>query len=107
MHKNLPMTDLLKDLEQCSMYIYDNEYDVTHFSFISEEVALILWHFADGYSGQTHDINVFLGAFTTAHACLELYNIMDTLGKRLLYSETDRLIFVSKDGDWEHHPVCI
>lgn len=47
------------------------------------------------------NINVFLGAFTRAHARLELYNIMDTLGKRLLYSDTDLLIFVSKDGDWE------
>ncbi|KAL1246654.1 hypothetical protein QQF64_034431 [Cirrhinus molitorella] len=37
--------------------------------------------------------------FTTAHARLELYNLMDKLN-RLLYSDTDSVIFVSRDGDW-------
>ena len=26
---------------------------------------------------------------------------MDKLGDRLLYSDTDSVVFVSKDGDWE------
>ena len=26
---------------------------------------------------------------------------MDKLGDRLLYSDTDSIVFVSKDGDWE------
>ena len=41
------------------------------------------------------------GAFRTAHARLELYDLMDKLGDRLLYSDTDSVVFVSKDGDWE------
>lgn len=101
MRENLPMTDMLKDPEQFARYRFGNEYNVTHFSFVSEDVALVQWRFADGNSSQTRDINVFLGAFTTAHARLELYKIMDKLGGRLLYSDTDSLIFVSKDGDWE------
>ena len=64
-------------------------------------MALIQWHHADGYGGQTCDINMFLGAFTTAHARLELYDLMDKLVDRLLYSDTESVVFVSKDGDWE------
>ena len=44
---------------------------------------------------------MFLGAFTTAHARLELYDLLDKLDDRLLYSDTDSVVFVSKDGDWE------
>ncbi len=43
---------------------------------------------------------MFIGAFTTAHARLELYDLMDKLGDRVLYSDTDSVIFVSRDGDW-------
>ena len=101
MRENLPSSEMLKDPEQFAQYIFGDAYDITHFSFISEDVALIQWRHADGYGGQTRDINVFLGAFTTAHARLELYDLMDKLGDRLLYSDTDSVVFVSKDGDWE------
>ena len=101
MRENLPIVETLKDPEQFARYIFGDEYDVTHFLFVSEDVVLIQWRHADGYSGQTRDINVFLGAFTTAHARLELYDLMDKLGNRLLYSDTDSFVFVSKDGDWE------
>ena len=92
---------MLKDPEQFAQHIFGDAYDVTHFSFVSEDVALIQWRHADGYGGQTRDMNVFLGAFTTAHSRLELCDLMDKLGDRLLYSNTDSVVFVFKDGDWE------
>ena len=94
-----PSFQMLKDPEQFAQHNFGNAYDVTHFSFVSEDVALIQWRHADGYSGQTHDTTVFLGAFTTALARLELYDLIDKLGD--LYSDTDSVVFVSKDGDWE------
>ncbi|KAL7868638.1 hypothetical protein SRHO_G00100220 [Serrasalmus rhombeus] len=63
--------------------------------------ALIQWCYSAGDGCPTRDINVFLRAFTAAHARLELDNLMDGLGDRLLYSNTDRVIVVSRDGDWE------
>ena len=101
MRENLPTTEILKDPEQFAKHIFGSEYEITHFSFVSEDVALVQWRHADGVGGQTSNINVFIGAFTTAHARLELYNVMDRLGDRVLYCDTDSVIFVSKDGDWE------
>ena len=101
MRENLSITEVLKDPEQFARFIFGNEYDICHFSFVSDDMALVQWRFVEGCGFQTSNINVFLGAFTTAHARLELYNVMDKLGERLLYSDTDSLIFVSKDGDWE------
>ena len=101
MRENMPSTEVLKDPEQFARFIFGDEYDICHFSFVSDDMALVQWRFAEGCGFQTSNINVFLGAFTTAHARLELYNVMDKLGERLLYSDTDSLIFVSKDGDWE------
>ncbi|KAL0159418.1 hypothetical protein M9458_043143, partial [Cirrhinus mrigala] len=39
-------------------------------------------------------------AFTPAHARLELYDLMDKLCDCVLYTDTDSVIFVSRDGDW-------
>ncbi|KAI4891048.1 hypothetical protein NFI96_008140 [Prochilodus magdalenae] len=101
MRENLPVSELLTDPEQFSQHIFADGYDVKHFSFVSDTTALIQWCYSDGDHCPTRDINVFLGAFTTAHARLELYDLMDRLGDRLLYSDTDSVIFVSRDGDWE------
>ncbi|XP_049334558.1 uncharacterized protein LOC125801697 isoform X1 [Astyanax mexicanus] len=101
MRENLPVSEMLTDPEQFSQHIFGDGYDVKHFSFVSDTTALIQWCYSAGDSCPTRDINVFLGAFTTAHARLELFDLMDRLGDRLLYSDTDSVIFVSREGDWE------
>ena len=44
--------------------------------------------------------NVIIAAFTTASARLKLYDILDKLGERVLYFDTDSIIFTCKEGDW-------
>ena len=43
--------------------------------------------------------NLFIGIFTTAWARLELYNLLDLMGKNVLYVDTDSCVYVSKSGD--------
>lgn len=40
--------------------------------------------------------NVVIAAFTTAYARLKLYDLFDTLQERVLYYDTDSLVFASK-----------
>ncbi|KAL1280074.1 hypothetical protein QQF64_014674 [Cirrhinus molitorella] len=101
LREGLPTTEIVTDPEQFARHIFGTEYDIRHFSFVSDTVAIVQWSYAYGKAAQTRDINVFLGAFTTAHARLELYELMDRLGDRLLYCDTDSLIFTSKDGEYE------
>ena len=42
-----------------------------------------------------------IAAFTTAHARLKLYSVLEQLDRRVLYFDTDSVIYVSKDGEWE------
>ncbi|KAI2644608.1 Mannan endo-1,4-beta-mannosidase [Labeo rohita] len=81
LHEGLPTTEIVEDPEQHCYYC---------------SVVLCKWE-----SCPTRDINVFLGAFTTAHARLELYDVMDRFGDRLLHCDTDRLNATSKDGKYE------
>ena len=45
--------------------------------------------------------NVVIAAFTTAYARLKLYDVLDRLKERVLYYDTDSVVFVSKPGDPE------
>ncbi|XP_048008700.1 uncharacterized protein LOC125243250 [Megalobrama amblycephala] len=101
LRQNLPHSELISEPEQFAQHIFGRGYDIKYFTFLSDSVALVQWAYAEGKGGQSCDVNVFIGAFTTAHARLELYDVMDKLGDRLLYTDMDSLLFTSKDGDWE------
>ncbi|KAF4085397.1 hypothetical protein AMELA_G00117720 [Ameiurus melas] len=79
--------------------MFGDGYNIKHFLFVSDSVLLIRWCYTDGKGGQTRDINIFLGAFTTPHSHLELHELMDKLGERLLYSDLDSMICTSREDD--------
>ncbi|KAL0148364.1 hypothetical protein M9458_056344, partial [Cirrhinus mrigala] len=101
LREGLPTTEIVKDPEQFARHIFGTEHEIRYFSFVSDTVAIVQWSYANGKAGPTRDVNVFLGAFTTAHARLELYDVMERLGDRLLYCDTDSLIYTAKDGEYE------
>jgi len=43
-------------------------------------------------------INIFVAAFTTCHARLKLYESLEQLQQRVLYFDTDSVIYTSKPG---------
>ncbi len=45
--------------------------------------------------------NVCVASFVTSYGRLRLYDEIDKLGKRVLYFDTDSIIFVSRDGEYE------
>jgi len=47
------------------------------------------------------NINVVLAAFTTAYARLELYRYLERLDRRVLYFDTDSVIFTWRPGQWK------
>ena len=101
LRQNLPQTTLVNDPEDFTRIVFGNTDTLAYFSFISDDVALVQHKPSKEDVCKARDVNVFVGAFTTAHARLELYELMDRLGSRLLYSDTDSVIFVSREGDWE------
>ncbi|KAI3374708.1 hypothetical protein L3Q82_021019 [Scortum barcoo] len=43
--------------------------------------------------------NIFIATFTTAYARLKLYGYLERVGENVLYTDTDSLIYVVKEGD--------
>ena len=53
----------------------------------------------DGFVNDDDKTNVYVAAFTTAHARLKLYKVLDQLQERALYCDTDSVIYLSGDND--------
>lgn len=107
MRENQATCDLVTDPEQFTRYMFSDQYDVRQFTCVSDDVALVQWKHALAQASKTKDINIFIGAMTTAYARLMLYDLMDKLGERCIYFDTDSVVFVSKDGDWKCIIMCI
>ncbi len=97
---NLPTTELLIDPEDFARHIFGNVHVIKHFSFVSDSVALVQWCYAEDDPAPARDVNIFIASFTTAYGRLELYKLMDRLGPRVFYVDTDSLIFSTKEGEW-------
>ncbi|KAK5650251.1 hypothetical protein RI129_001280 [Pyrocoelia pectoralis] len=70
---------------------------------VSDDVMVVNWDRVEGEGDPLQTVNVAIAAYTTAHARLELYDYLEKLDRRVLYYDTDSIIFVQKPGDW--HPL--
>ncbi|XP_078499011.1 uncharacterized protein LOC144828487 [Lissotriton helveticus] len=96
---NLSNTTLISDPDELFKYLFAPCYEVSSCEFIDDDTAALCWKYAQEYPTSSNNINIFIACFTTAHARLELYGVMDKLQDRCLYHDTDSVIFLSKPGD--------
>ena len=69
------------------------------FQIVADEMFQLTWEERENMLKEDYQTNVFIAAFTTCWARLKLYSLLETLGERVLYFDTDSVIFVSRPGD--------
>ena len=52
----------------------------------------------DEFAEQNDKVNIVIAAFTTAYARLKLYDLLDLLQERVLYYDTDSVIYIHQPG---------
>jgi len=62
------------------------------------------WTYLDDFVEVSGRTNIVVAAYTTAQTGLKLYEYLKNLNTRVLYCDTDSVIFISKLGQWE--PQC-
>lgn len=74
-----------------------NEIENLDLSFVSDTTLFASWNVSDP-SPPPHT-NVYLAVFTAAHARLKLYSALETAGERVLYFDTDSVIYKIQDSE--------
>ena len=75
------------------------EFEVSNAYMVNEEMVEVQYKNVKEFAEQNNKVNVVIAAFTTAYARLKLYDLLDLLQERVLYYDTDSVIYVHKPGE--------
>ena len=75
------------------------EFEVSNAHMVNEEMVEVHYKNVKEFAEQNNKVNVVIAAFTTAYARLKLYDLLDLLQERVLYYDTDSVIYVHKPGE--------
>lgn len=98
-----------------SKFFHESEFDkffqilsdptkISHnFHIISRDTLQFEWSNHPLFMPSDCKTNIFLASFTTAHARLRLFSVLDRLGESVLYFDTDSIIFKTLKSDDLHY----
>ena len=72
--------------------------EVSHLRFCTDDVLEIVYTRHADDATPSNKVNIFIAAFTTCWARLKLYSYLDSLGERVLYYDTDSVIYRQLPG---------
>ena len=75
-------------------YLDSDQYEVKDAQMINDETVEIQYIEKEGFVEENDKVNIVIAAFTTAYARLKLYDLLDLLQERVLYYDTDSVVYV-------------
>ena len=79
----------------------DNSSEVQDLFFVNDRHIALRWRRKQDFDEGLNNVNVVLAAYTTAQARLKLYELLEGLQERVLYFDTDSVVYVRKPGLWD------
>ena len=95
MSENLARTQICRNPEEFFEIMDDGQYYVTDFQVINDDTMAIMYTYDGSRIPLNKTTSITHASFTTAHARMVLYDYLDILGDRVLYHDTDSVIFRS------------
>lgn len=93
------MTYVSDPVEYVDMMTDDGR-EITDLIYVNDEHVAIRWNEKSDFVESLPNTNVVLAAFTTAHARLKLYGLLENLGDRVLYFDTDSVVYIHNEDLW-------
>ena len=79
--------------------ITDDRQVVHRIEIANEEMVEVYHTFENECKPVQTNVNIFIACFTTSYARLKLYDALDTLKERVLYFDTDSVIYTKKPAE--------
>ena len=94
-------TSYLKDPTEYFDMMTRDDIEVQSTNFVNEEMVEVQWQHTEDFVEPSGRTNVILAAYTTCQARLKLYELLEKLDRRVLYFDTDSVVYVSRQNEWE------
>ena len=92
---NMKQTKFVTEPKEFYGTLLNDAIDNLNLLFLNEDMVQTNYDFVDN----SKDTNIFIAAFTSSHARLMLYDVLDKLGDRVLGYDTDSAWYVERSGD--------
>ena len=91
-------TDRVTQPKELYAYLDSDQYIVKDVQLVNNETVEIQYMEKEGFVEENNKVNIVIAAFTTAYARLKLYDLLDLLQERVLYYDTDSVVYVHEPG---------
>jgi len=100
LRRNLPAHMFVTDSSDVFEIMDDPANQITNIISLHENMALMTYQKSSiSALEMNNDANVYIAAITTAYARIELYKQMNMLKERVVYCDTDSIIYIDKEGE--------
>ena len=99
--ENMPKTEFISNPARVLELLGDRKYEVDDLIFHNESMCEAHFSVKGQFAEASVNTNVIIAAFTTAWARLKLYSVLEQLGSRALYLDTDSVVYHHKEGEYE------
>ena len=101
MNTNKTQHKIINSAEQWFTMITNDQYLIHSIDIINPTTIQVFYSVQESFNAGSNDTNVPIAAFVTCQARLKLFREINRLGDRILYFDTDSIIFVSREGEYE------
>ena len=95
---NLTKTEMVHEPKRFFDLLYSSQFEVCDARLVNDDMVEVQYRNTEEFAEQNNKVNLVIAAFTTAYARLKLYDLLDLLQERVLYYDTDSVIYVHKPG---------
>ena len=96
---NMKKTKFVNDVGTLYNIMTDKSKVLSDFHIMNEDMMELEFKHSDEFEQISLGTNIIIAGFCTSWARLKLWSIMNKLGERVLYHDTDSIIFSVKDTD--------
>ena len=90
---NMSQTKYITDVSEFYEILLDDKLANKNFQLINDDMVQMTYNFKDQFVDNSNNTNIFIACFTTSHARLMLYDKLDYLNEKVIYFDTDSIIY--------------
>ena len=95
---NMKKTEYVTEPSDFYKILLDEKIEDLNIHFINEDMVEMTFDLKDQFVDNSKDTNIFIAAFTTSHARMMLYGVLDKLGENVLGFDTDSCWYIEKEN---------
>ena len=97
---DMKKTVFIKEIDELMRTLTDPGKKLVDFHLMGDDMIQVEYKTTEDFESQSLNTNVTIAAFCTSWARLKLWSVMDRLGDRVLYHDTDSIIFSVHEGEY-------